>query len=84
MSTKKSTKKKFVSRFLRPQALFTVEQLRQVLNEYPGDMQVKCGSEDGVVLVVFNENTDTEHLSIEENDGCWADELGDDNEHEDL
>jgi len=52
--------------------VMTVGELREALQNYPADLPVNAGMDDGVCLVWFNVGRDDEHLSLEENDETWS------------
>lgn len=50
--------------------VLTVQELRDVLAKMPGDLPLSMTS-TGTKLLWCNVGQQTEHLTIEEDDGCW-------------
>jgi hypothetical protein len=51
----------------------TVGELKKALEQYPDQLPIRCGLDDGVQLIWFNVGRDTECLGLEDNDGTWED-----------
>jgi len=54
--------------------VYTVKELRELLDKLPDRLAVNGESEDGVRLVWYNIGMSSEHLSVEENDALWDDD----------